>query len=168
MTLEGSLQSVKDLQILHDANLKVYDTASINSYASREIRLNSLRVFNAGKFTQYADNRRRAFRVFLDADFHVYAGGIASVNAVYVNATDIRIDISGLLSAVGRGYQYGTGPGSANGSLTIGGSGGGHGGTGGVGYGQSTAGAAYGSFMRPIEHGSGGGFGHKRLVSIII
>ena len=98
---------------------------------------------------------------------HVYAGGVINVSSIDVNAADVYIDVAGLVTASCRGYPSDSGPGVGVASLSGSASGAGHGGSGGVGNGQTIAGKSYGSFLEPNDFGSGGGYGHKRLVSYI-
>ena len=163
--LEGKLDNVTDLQILHNAHVSVYGTSSINTETARLFKLRSLGIHNSGKLSQIVRSLETV-TFEIEADVHVYAGGVVSVSSIAVNATDISVDIAGLVTASGRGFSSGLGPGHGLDSLSGVASGAGHGGTGGAGNGQNNAGRTYGSFLEPREYGSGGGYGYKKQVKI--
>ena len=157
------MDNVTDLQILHNAHLSIYGTASINSDTAKYLNLKSIGVHNSGKLSQVA----RSFETLsfdIKSDMHVYAGAIVNVSSLAVNATDISVDVAGLVTASGRGFTNGQGPGHGYDSLHGNASGAGHGGTGGTGKGRDFAGRTYGSFLEPLDYGSGGGYGYKRQV----
>ena len=157
------MDNVTDLQILHNAHLSIYGTASINSDTAKYLNLKSIGVHNSGKLSQVA----RSFETLsfdIKSDMHVYAGAIVNVSSLAVNATDISVDVAGLVTATGRGFANGQGPGHGYDSLYGNASGAGYGGTGGAGKGRDFAGRAYGSFLEPLDYGSGGGYGYKKQV----
>ena len=162
--LEGSLVNVADLQILHNAQLLIYDTAHINSNEAKLLWLNSLEIHNGGTLSQVLSLSLVTLNFTIQNDLHIFSGGILNINSFLVSAKDLSVDVAGLISAAGRGYASGAGPGKGVGSLSGGPSGGGHGGSGGAGKDHQTAGKAYGSFMVPDQYGSGGGYGLKRQV----
>lgn len=162
-SLEGKVDNITDLQILHNAHAMIHGTASINSDTAKLFRLRSLGVHNSGKLSQVVRSLE-TIRFDIEEDLHVYAGGIINVSSIVVNATDVSIDVAGVVTASGRGFSSGSGPGKGIDSLDGAASGAGHGGTGGAGKETEIAGKTYGSFIEPSEYGSGGGFGYKKQV----
>lgn len=157
------MDNVTDLQILHNAHVSIYGTSSVNSDVPSLFKLKSIGVHNSGKLSQVARSLE-TISFHVDSDMHVYAGGVVNVSSIAVNATDISIDVAGVVTSAGRGFPSGSGPGRGLDSLSGAASGAGHGGTGGAGKGQGKAGRTYGSFLEPLEYGSGGGSGYKKLV----
>ena len=165
-SFEGIVGNVADLQILHNGHVSIYGTSSINSDTAGLFKLKSIGVHNSGKLSQIV-RTFETLRFDIEADMHVYAGAIVNMSSMVVNATDISVDVAGLVTASGRGFTNGLGPGHGYNSLNGNASGAGHGGTGGVGKGKDFAGRTYGSFLKPLDYGSGGGYGYKRQVCFL-
>ena len=164
-SFEGKVDNVSDLQILHNAHVSIYGTSSINSDTKKLFKLRSMGIHNSGKLSQISRSLE-SLNFDIESDMHVYAGAVVNVSSLTVNATDISVDVAGLVTASGRGYTNGLGPGHGYNSLLGNASGAGHGGSGGAGKDSNFAGRAYGSFLEPLEFGSGGGYGYKRQVCV--
>jgi len=90
----------------------------------------------------------------------ITSGATLTLNGtVTISARNLTIDPSSSLSADGKGYPAGLGPGAGTAEPWTGGSGAGYGGKGGIGIGQRTSGPTYGSAKAPIDLGSGGAAG---------
>lgn len=104
--------------------------------------------------------------VNLTAELTILAGASMEVSQVHLRAHNIFIDISGVLTARGRGFPSLKGEQPGHQSTTAP-SGAGHGGAGGQTAVQAIVGKAYGSFEMPVAFGSGGGQGYQNLVSLM-
>jgi len=75
---------------------------------------------------------------------------------ISISASDITVDSTSAISADGKGYPGGEGPGAGTSTPNNGG-GGGYGGEGGEANCGATGGSTYGSAVTPVDMGSGGG-----------
>lgn len=88
-------------------------------------------------------------------------------SGVTITSATLRVEVGGLITANGQGYEgtvtNGCGPGGGTGTrndITGGGGGGAHGGNGGKPEGPYVGGLAYGSVTQPLAPGSAGGAGY--------
>ena len=93
----------------------------------------------------------------------VFGGGVLTGNANDTNINllvlgNMLIGSGGTLTADGKGYPQGGGPGAGQ-SFSNQGAGGGYGGKGGASSSGASGGTNYGSAAQPVDRGSGGGFG---------
>ncbi|MDP2925066.1 MAG: LamG-like jellyroll fold domain-containing protein, partial [Nanoarchaeota archaeon] len=88
----------------------------------------------------------------------IESGGNITVGNISITAANVNVSIGGLISLNGLGYYSSKGTGNGTpGDAYDGGAGAGYGGTGGNGETGYAGGSSYGSYLEPIDLGSGGG-----------
>ncbi|MDD5558597.1 hypothetical protein [Candidatus Methylomirabilis sp.] len=126
-------------------------TSSVTTAGAENIATPSIRIAGGSTIT-WAPGAYQYDSVLITENSTLIFNG-----AVTLNATTLTIDPGSAISADGRGYPAGQGPGAGvTGQAGSGGAG--YGGTGGDGY-KAAGGTIYGSATTPEELGSGGGGG---------
>lgn len=163
---ESELEGLANLVISQGSRFDVTQGAHVNSPLKATILLDRITILNGGTFYQRTAEPAK-LTINLTGEIIINAGASMDVSQVHLQAHNIFIDISGILSARGRGYasMKGDEPGRQSG---VSASGAGHGGAGGSSSSQALMGKAYGSFQIPLQFGSGGGQGYQDLVRVVV
>ena len=160
---ESELTGMRALYISYNSRFDFTPDARVNSPVAGAMDMDLITILNGGKLFQQTSSPAKLV-MNLTRQLTINAGAVMDVSHLHLNAHNVFIDVSGVLTARSRGYLPGEGPEPGVPSSSSA-SGAGHGGAGGHGAGQPRVGQAYDSFDAPVDFGSGGGQGYQNLVS---
>lgn len=130
----------------------VFNDGSIitQAAADEDITISANTTWNAGTYTYRDITLTNNAVLTLNSTYSSDTNG----TGVIINARTVTVDSGSSISANGKGYATGAGTGKGSGSF---GSGAGYGGVGAVGETGTAGGVSYGSAVKPLDLGSGGG-----------